>query len=160
MKYQLLDGETVNLSTLPKKDLQFLVDLQRRAIDGEDYFELELLVCSSGAYPLKGSPRVTSAVHATVLFRVAEDVCTRVGLRQGVFRAETAAEKALADGVVSVSEAAEMIGISRTAVIKAAHAGRLSGKKIGKTWALLRTSVKRYEVAQHRVRAGRAARSR
>jgi excisionase family DNA binding protein len=159
MKYKLLDGERVNLSTLPKKDLQFLLDLQRRAIDGEDYFELELMVCSSGAYPLKGSPRVTSAVHATVLFRVAEDICFRVGLRQGILRAETEEERSLADEVLSVTEAARMIGISRTAVIKAAHAGRLRGKKIGKTWALLRTSVKRYEVAQHRVRAGRAARS-
>ena len=40
MKYRLLDGEQVDVSTLLKKDLQFLLDLQLRAFDGEDFFAL------------------------------------------------------------------------------------------------------------------------
>ena len=49
-----------------------------------------------------------------------------------------------------------MLGISRAAVIKAVKRGRIRGRKIGKTWALLRRSVERYEVTPYRVEAGKA----
>jgi excisionase family DNA binding protein len=158
VKYKLLNGEEIDLSPLPKKDLEFILHLQRRAIDDEDYFELECSICGKGAYPLKGSSRVTRAIHDSLLFRVAEDVVDRVGLRQGVIAPDENDERVPTDEIVSVSEAADALRISRSAVLKAAHAGRLKGKKIGKTWALLRRSVESYEVAQHRVEAGRAAR--
>ena len=58
MKYQLLNGDRVDLGKLPKEDLAFLLDLQRRAMEDEDYFDLERAVCGPGAYPLKSSPRV------------------------------------------------------------------------------------------------------
>ncbi|GAH32956.1 unnamed protein product, partial [marine sediment metagenome] len=61
------------------------------------------------------------------------------------------------EGIMSASEAAEHLGITRSAVVKSAQAGRLKGKKIGKTWVLLRRSVESYQVAAHRVAAGRAA---
>lgn len=69
-------------------------------------------------------------------------------------------ERALTEEIVSISEAAKMLGVTRSAVIKAAQAGRLKGKKIGHTWALLRRSVESYQVAQYRVEAGRAAHQR
>ncbi len=59
--------------------------------------------------------------------------------------------------IVSVTEAAKRLGVTRSAVIKAAQAGRIKGKKIGHTWALLRRSVETYKVAQYRVEAGRSA---
>ena len=59
--------------------------------------------------------------------------------------------------IVSVTEAAKRLGVTRSAVIKAAQAGQIKGKKIGHTWALLRRSVEGYRVAPHRVEAGRAA---
>lgn len=158
VKYKLLNGDSVNLSPLPKKDMEFLLDLQRRAFENQDYFELERSICGKGAYPLKGSPRVTREIHDSLLFRVAEDVVDRVGLRQGVIAADVEDERVPTDEIVSVSEAAKLLGISKSAVIKAANAGRLKGKKIGRAWALLRQSVESYEVAQHRVEAGRAAR--
>lgn len=83
MKYKLLSGETLDLSRLPKTDIEFLLNLSRRAMDDEDYFSLERAVCGSGAYPLKGSGRVTREVHANPLFRAAEDIVDRVGIRQG-----------------------------------------------------------------------------
>ena len=61
------------------------------------------------------------------------------------------------DGIMSVTEAAEELGITRSAVVKAAQAGRFKGKKIGRTWALMKRSVENYEVAAHRVAAGKAA---
>ena len=158
LTYELLDGAKVDLGGLPGEDLVFLLDLQRRAMAEEDYFELERRVCGPGAYPLKGSARVTSEVHATPLFRVAEDVAFRVGIRQGFLAPDRGGELVPAEGILSVTEAAQELGISRSAVVKAAQAGRLQGKRIGRTWALLRRSVAAYEVAAHRVAAGKAAR--
>jgi excisionase family DNA binding protein len=152
-----LSGDLVEIGRLPKKDLSFLIELQRRVMEDEDYFTLERAVCGQGAYPLKGSPRVTREIHGSALFRVAEDIVDRTGIRQGVMAPDVTDNLAPTEQIVSVSEAAEHLGITRSAVIKAAQAGRLKGKKIGKTWALLRRSVESYRVAGHRVRAGRAA---
>lgn len=157
MTYRLLDGEVLDLCKLPKDDLSFLLNLQRRAMEDEDYFELERAVCGPGAYPLKGSPRVTSAVHRSPLFRVAEDVAYRAGIRQGVIAPNEEDELVPTEAIMSVSEAAKALGITRSAVVKAARAGRLKGKKIGNAWALLKRSVNSYRVAEHRVAAGKAA---
>ena len=157
MSYQLLDGDVIDLGMLPREDLAFLLDLQRRAMEDEDYFDLERAVCGPGAYPLADSPRVTREVHRTALFRVAEDIAYRVGIRQGVLAPNDDDELVPTEGIMSVSEAADELGISRSAVAKAAQVGRIKGKKIGRTWALLKRSVNSYEVAEHRVAAGKAA---
>jgi excisionase family DNA binding protein len=157
MNYELLNGETLDLSPLPKRDMEFLLDLMQRAMSDEDYFDLERRVCGQGAYPLKESRRVTREIHDTPLFRAAEDIVDRVGIRQGAIAPDPGDERIPTEDIVSVTEAADALGISRSAVIKAAQAGRIKGKKIGHTWALLRRSVDSYSVAQHRVAAGRAA---
>lgn len=155
--YRLLNSQVIDLDELPKQDLAYLLDLQRRAMESEDYFALQRDVCVSGAYPLKGSPRVTRDVHASTLFRVAEDIVDRVGIEQGVIAPADDDELVITDEIVGTAEAAERLGITRDAVVKAAQAGRLKGKKIGNTWALLRRSVESYQVASHRVAAGKAA---
>jgi len=156
-KYQLLNGEVVDLGELPKEDLEFLLDLQRRAMENEDYFDLQLKLCAPGAYPLGESKRVTREIHESPLYRVAEDIVDRVGIEQGVVAPAADDRVEITDEIMGTGEAAELLGITRGAVVKAAQAGRLKGKKIGNTWALLRRSVESYEVAQHRVEAGRAA---
>lgn len=157
MTYKLLNGELIDLGKRPREDLAFLLELQRRAMEDEDYFDLERAVCAPGAYPLKGSSRVSSAIHRTPLFRVAEDIVDRAGIRQGVLAPSADDERVPIEGIVSASEAAEQLGITRSAVVKAAQAGRLKGKKIGKNWVILKRSVKSYRVAEHRVAAGKAA---
>ncbi len=157
MNYELLNGETLDLSPLPKQDVEFLLDLMQRAMNDEDYFDLERRVCGQGAYTLKGSVRVTREVHDTPLFRAAEDIVDRAGIRQGALAPDPGDERVPIEDIVSVTEAAEALRITRSAVIKAAQAGRIKGKKIGQTWALLRRSVDSYSVAQYRVAAGRAA---
>lgn len=157
VKHTLLNGQIVDLSRLSRPDIQFLLDLMRRALEDEDYFVLERCVCGPGAYPLKGSPRVTREIHGRPLFRVAEDIVDRAGIRQGVLAPDPGDERAPTEEIVSVTDAAKALGITRSAVVKAAHAGRIKGKKIGHTWALLRGSVNGYRVARHRVEAGRAA---
>ncbi|MBZ0273225.1 helix-turn-helix domain-containing protein [bacterium] len=157
MKYKLLNGELLDMSDLPPEDMGFLFDLMRSSADGEDYRALAYRVSTSGAYPLKGSPRVTTEVHNTILYRVAEDIADRAAIRQGAMRPDPKSEPVATEGIVSVTEAAEKLGITRSAVIKAAQSGRIRGKKIGHTWALLTRSVETYKVAAHRVEAGRAA---
>ena len=157
MKYELLNGESLDLSSLPKRDIEYLLDLMQRAMNDEDYFDLERHVCGKGAYPLKGNARVTREIHDTPLFCAAEDIVDRVGIRQGVLAPDSDDERVPTEEIVSVTEAAESLGITRSAVIKAAQSGRIKGKKIGHTWALLRRSVDTYSVAKHRVAAGRAA---
>jgi excisionase family DNA binding protein len=157
MKYALLSGDIVEVGRLPRADTEFLLDLMQRAMADEDYFSLERSVCGPGAYPLKGSARVTHEIHASPLFRVAEDVVDRSGIRQGVLAPDPGGERVPTEQIMSVSEAAKALRITRSAVIKAARAGRIKGKKIGHTWALLCASVKSYRVAAYRVQAGRAA---
>ena len=157
MKYELLGGDTVDLSALPKEDLLFLLALMRRAMEDEDYFTLERAVCGPRAYPLKGGTRVTREIHESLVFRAAEDIADRAGIRQGVLAPDPGDERVPTEAIVSITEAAKCLGVTRSAVIKAAQAGRIKGKKIGHTWALLRRSVDSYSVAQHRVEAGRAA---
>lgn len=158
MKYKLLKGESVDLSKLPKADLEYLVDLSRRAVDDEDYATLAVAVKGRGAYPLRGGRWVTKEIQESDLYRVAADVVDRVGIRQGMIAPDDDDRVTAVDQIVGVTEAAEMLGITRAAVVKAVRAGRLQGRQIGKAWALLRGSVERYQVAQHRVLAGKAAR--
>jgi hypothetical protein len=155
--YRLLDGHIVDLSSVGRKDMGFLLGLMLRAFEEEDYFSLERAVCSRGAYPLKGSPRVTREVHDSELFAVAQDIVFRAGIRQGVIAPARGEPRIPSEEIMSVTDAARKLGVTRSAVIKAARTGRIRGKKIGHTWALLRRSVESYEVAQHRVEAGRAA---
>jgi excisionase family DNA binding protein len=157
VRYQLLNGEGFDLSGLPREDMEFLFALMRRAMEDEDYFSLERAVCGSGAYPLKGGARVTREIHDSLLFQVAEDIADRAGIRQGILAPDPGDERVPMEDIVSVTEAAKFLGVTRSAVIKAAQVGRIKGKKIGNTWTLLRRSVDGYKVAQHRVEAGRSA---
>ncbi len=157
MKYQLLTRETLDLSALPREDMEFLLSLMSRAMGDEDYFSLERSVCGQGGFPLKGGARVTREIHDSLLFRVAEDIVDRAGLRQGTIAPDSGDERVPTEDIMSVTDAAKSLGVTRSAVIKAAQTGRIKGKKIGHTWALLRRSVETYRVAQHRVEAGRAA---
>lgn len=157
MRYALLNRDVVDVSTLPREDIDFLLDLMHRAMEGEDYFALERRVCGPDAYPLKGSQRVTREIHDSPLFRVAEDIVDRVGIRQGALAPGPGDERVPMEEIVSVTEAARTLGITRSAIVKAAQSGRIKGKKIGHTWALLRRGIESYKVAQHRVAAGRAA---
>lgn len=156
MKYKMLTGQTVDLSALPKADLEFLVALSRRAIADEDYGTLALAVAGPKAYPKRGGRWVTREVMESLVYRVAEDIVDRVGIRQGALGPDEGAQASAVDQILGVTEAARILGITRAGVIKAATSGRLQGRKIGKAWALLRGSVERYRVARARVLAGRA----
>lgn len=158
MKYQLLKGDEVDISELPRQDVDFILSLYAQAINNVDYFDLMREISGPGAYPLKGSPKVTREVHDSLLYRVAEDIVDRVGINQGAILPDEDDEMVPTEAIISAEEASARLGISRAAVVKAAQLGKIRGKKIGGAWALLRESVDSYEVSEKRVAAGRKAR--
>lgn len=158
MEYKLLKGDEIDTSRFPNKDLDFILSLYARALDNEDYFDLMREICGPGAYPLKGAPRVTREIHDSELYRVAEDIVDRVGVQQGAILPDDDDKMVPTEAIMGAKEAAEKLGISRPAVIQAAQKGRIKGKKVGSSWALLRDSVDSYQVSKGRVAAGRAAR--
>ena len=157
MKHTAIRGEVLDLSELSREDVWFLFDLARRALADEDDKKLHLLVACRNAYPLKGSLRVTAEVMESPLYKAARDIAWRHSVRQGKAGQEPDGEQIPVEDVVSVTEAAEMLGISRAGIVHAVQHGRLRGRKIGKTWVLLKRSVERYQVAKKRVEAGRLA---
>ncbi len=92
--YFTLDGDDVDLGTLRRSDLAFVIDLARRALDGEDSSSIELRVCGRGAYPLRGGRWVTKRIYASPLFRVAQDIAFRAGIQQGRYAREVRAVRA------------------------------------------------------------------
>lgn len=144
--YELLNGECVSIGWLGDSDMRFLENLKNRAVINDSYFDLLREVRDSGAYPLKGAKCLTKAVAQSVLYKVASDIVERAGIRQGVSLEpggdmESPDEKPL----VSLSEAAEIIGMSRAGVHLALTKGRLKGWLIGSMWVLDFDSVKKYK---------------
>ena len=143
--YELLSGERVSLGWLNPTDMTFLEGLKAAVESGHDYFELLMGVRGKKAYPFKGAAKLTPEIARSVLYRVAEDIVERAGIQQGHSIAPGSGpadpdEKPL----VSLSEAAEIIGITRAGVHLALTKGRLKGWQVGKVWVLDKRSVQRY----------------
>ena len=143
--YDLLNGERISLGWLSEKDMVFLEGLKEAYEKGDDYFEMLRLIRGNGAYTLKGEPRLTNKVAQSVLFRVASDIVERAGIKQGVsLHPDQGLESPDDKPLCSMSEAAEIIGISRAAVHQALTKGKLRGWMVGTIWVLARADVLAY----------------
>ncbi len=56
--------------------------------------------------------------------------------------------------LLSVTEAAIRLGISRAAILRAVREGRMSAEKIGQTYVIRAADVKRYKVNEAKQEAG------
>jgi len=146
--YLLLSGERVSLGWLGEADLNFLTDLKEHVAEGESYFLLLERVRGREAYPLKGAKRLSAEIAQSVLFRVAADIVERVGIRQGVAVRPDQLGDPVRQPLVSVSEAAELIGVSRAAVHLALTNGKLRGYQVGKQWVIKRSVAEAYREAR------------
>lgn len=148
-RHKLLSGETVDLAGLKARDIAFLKDLQRMAKDGTSFFELERAAIGPGSPALQGWGRVTRKIVASPLYRVAADIATRAGIAEGLIlapehedkRSEIPADRSL----VSVTQAANALGISRAAVHKAIQQKRLAARRYGNVILLRRDAVLHYK---------------
>jgi hypothetical protein len=150
--HRLLTGETLSLSKLTDEERGFLRGLAKDAKAGTDYFELLKRVKGPKALPLRGGP-ITPAIAASVLYRVAHDIADRVGIEQGYLLAPEVARAAPSNGtadLLSLTEAADLIGITRPAAHQALTEERLRGRRVGNAWVVARADAEAFKKARAR----------
>ncbi len=148
-RYKLLSGDTVRLEDADARELAFLKNLQRMAKSGISFFEIERMAIGSGSPALQGWSRVTREIVSSPLYRVAADIVTRAGIAEGLIlapehedkRKEIPADRSL----MSVTQAATALGLSRTAVHKAIQQKRLAAQWYGNIVLVNRETVLRYK---------------
>jgi excisionase family DNA binding protein len=151
-RHKLLSGETVGLEELDTRDVAFLKNLRRMAKDGISFFEVERVAIGPGSPALRGWSRVTAELVESPLYRVASDIATRAGIAEGLILAHKHEQKRgqiPADGsLMSVTQAANTLGISRAAVHKAIQQKRLVALRYGNVILMSRDAVERYRQAR------------
>lgn len=148
-RHKLLSGETVSLEDLEVRDIAFLKNLQRMAKDGISFFDVERVAIGPGSPALQGWSRVTREIVSSPLYRVAADIATRAGITEGLIlapehegkRSQVPADRSL----MSVTQAANTLGISRAAVHKAIQEKRLAAQRYGNVILVGRDAVLQYK---------------
>ena len=148
-RHKMLSGETVGLEDVEARDLAFLKNLQRMATSGISFFELERVAIGPGSPALQGWSRVTREIVSSPLYRVAADIATRAGIAEGLVLAPEYEEKRSQiptdSSLMSVTQAASTLGISRAAVHKAIQQKRLAAERYGNVLLVDREAVLRYK---------------
>lgn len=146
--YALLDGTKVSLAGLTAQESTFLKNLLRMARKDEDYFDIYAKACGPASIALRGHSGLTPELARTPLYQAARDLATRAGIQQHLILApehEARRPEVPTDGsTVSVTQAAEILGISRAAVHKAVKAGKIKSLRIGNVILVDRQSVLDY----------------
>jgi excisionase family DNA binding protein len=148
--HELLAGEKLSLAGLGDEDRAFLRRLAGDAERDTEYFTLLRRVKGPGALPLRGGA-ITPAIATSVLYRVAHDIADRVGIAQGYLLAPDVArskEAKFGGDLLSLTEAAELIGITRPAAHQALVEQRLRGWRVGNAWVVKRTDAEAYRKAR------------
>jgi excisionase family DNA binding protein len=148
--YKLLDGTSVPLKVLSKREKGFIRSLWVMASDGVDYFELYRIACGPRSPALQGRSRVDKELVQTPVYRIARDVVTRTGIRKGLIlgsgkEPEVVSSLAQLLQPLSVPQAASLIGISRIAVYKAIQKGHLPVVKVGSVLIVERGDAEAYK---------------
>lgn len=166
--WKLLGGRVLDLRRLTARERAFLRDLRTMVRAGADYFDVYRAACSSGSIALQGSSRVDERIASAPLYLAARDIATRAGIAQGLVLApehdDRRAEAPTDASMMSVAQAADLIGISRAAVYKAIDRGTLRAQRIGNVTIVERASARSYrrdrEAHEPGASESRAARSR
>jgi predicted DNA-binding protein (UPF0251 family) len=147
-RHKLLSGETVSLSDLTRREQAFLRNLQQMIKDGASYFDIERAAIGPGSPALEGRNRVDRRIVTAPLYRLARDIATRAGIAEGLIlapeHAPRRAELANDGTMISVTQAANHLGISRAAVHKAINEKRLLGRHVGNLVIVDRGDCMRY----------------
>ncbi len=146
--YKLLNGTQVDLGQLNKRERAFLVNLGRMADEGLSYFEVLRIAIGPGSPALEGRNAINTRVAESPLYQMARDIATRVGIKEGLILAPE--EESVRDSIphdasfISVTQAANLIGITRSAVHQAINSDRIKYKRFGKVLLVLRASAEEY----------------
>lgn len=156
-KRALLERRSNMRGALDARQRAFLADLEKMRRQGVSYFEIYRAALGPGSPALQGRARVDRKLAGSPLYLAAQDIATRAGIEQGLILApehERARRGAPTDGsMISVTQAASLIGITRAAVYKAIERGALRAVRIGNVTIVDREAAVAYK---HR-RAGSTA---
>ena len=146
--YRLLDGEKLDLRESGGRERAFLRDLEKMVDEGVSYFEVYRTAIGPGSPALGGRNRVDRERVTSPLYRAARDIALRAGIKQGLILAPEH-ESRRADvprdaTMISVAQAADLIGISRAAVYKAIEKGTLGATHVGNVTLVERASAHAY----------------
>lgn len=148
-RYELLSGDLIHLRDAKAHEVAFLRNLQRMAKAGVSFFEIERVAIGPGSPALQGWSRVTREIIRSPLYRVAADIATRAGIAEGLILApehEGGREEIPADrSLMSVTQAATTLRISRAAVHKAIQQKRLAAQRYGNVVLVSRAAVLGYK---------------
>jgi hypothetical protein len=150
--YELLTGETIGVAEFDKREEEFIRNLSTDAEKGAEYFDLLKRVKGREALPLRGG-QITPAIARSPLYRVAHDIADRAGVAQGYLlppKADRTVVKYDAE-LLSLTEAADLIGITRPAAHQALTEKRLAGQRVGNAWVVRRSDAEAFQ----RGRSGR-----
>jgi excisionase family DNA binding protein len=147
-KRQLVEGGTIDLGDLDVRKRAFLADLEKMKRQGVSYFEIYRAAVGPGSPALDGRSRVDRKTADSSVYLAARDIATRAGIEQGLILApdhvETRANAPANASMISVTQAAELIGITRAAVYKAIGKHALEALRIGNVTVVNRASALRY----------------
>ena len=149
-KHRLQTGDVLDLSALPAQERRYLDQLSEDARQGTDYLDLLRRVKGPDALPLQGG-RITPSIAASSLYRAAHDIADRVGIQQGYLLAPDVvvpAKRSHGGDLLSLTEAAEIIGISRPAAHQALMEERLRGRRVGNAWVVSRPDAEAFKSAR------------
>lgn len=152
MKHQLLAGEVLDLPEMAASESEYLRKLAEDASRGDDYFALLWRVKGRGALPVGNGP-ITPTIAGSALFRVAHDIVDRVGIKQGYLldpHVQRPTDLGVNDDLLSLTETAELIGITRPATHEALGKGRLKGRRVGNAWVIRRADAEAFKNARER----------
>ena len=157
-KRVLRDGTVVDVSKLDARQRAFLADLDKMARQEVSYFEIYRTALGPGSPALQGRNRVDRELVESPLYLVAEDIAIRAGIDQRLivapeYREEWAAKAPRDGSMVSVTQAAMLIGITRAAVYKAIERKTLGALHIGNVTVVDRASAVEYKRAREAAEA-------
>jgi len=165
-KRNLLDGRSLDLGALEARQRAFLADLDKMARQGVSYFEIYRTALGPGSPALQGRGRVDRRLAESPLYLAAQDIATRAGIAQGLILAprherERERSKAPTDGsMISVTQAAVLIGITRAAVYKAIERKALAALHIGNVTVVERKAALAYKGGREATQPRAARRAR
>jgi excisionase family DNA binding protein len=147
--HKLLSGETVPLRSIDAREAAFLTDLQKMAKTGVSFFDIERVAIGPGSPALRGRSRVTPEIVSSPLYRAASDIATRAGIADGLILApkhqRVSGQIPRDRSMMSITQAADALGVSRAAVHKAIQQKRLAARRYGNVFLVDRTDVARYK---------------
>lgn len=151
-KHLLVDGSVLELGSLDARQRTFLTDLEKMKREGVSYFEVYRAAVGPGSPALQGRNRVDKKLAGSVLYLTAQDIAARTGIEQGLILApEDEGERGNAplDGsMISVTQAAALIGITRAAVYKAIEKAAIRAVHIGNVTVVDSASALEYKTAR------------